>query len=80
MEGTFELHTMHKLALKKNLDIPESVTSLTYPFDLDSFFNAYSEACTVLLTERDDFREVLTEYLGRAEKQGVIYSEVMVDI
>jgi adenosine deaminase len=80
LEGTFELETMKKLADKKNVQIPESVTSLTHPFTLDSFFKAYTEACTALLAEKEDFREVLTAYLSKAEKQGVLYSEVMVDI
>ncbi len=79
LEGTLEMDMIQTLAKKYNVEIPSSVTKLTVPFDLDRFFHAYTDAVT-LMRDSEDFRKVLSAYLTKAMEQGVLYSEVMVDM
>ena len=70
---------IQRLALSHNVQIPSSVKNLIFPFDLDRFFKAYNDA-VFLLRDAEDFKEALSAYLTKARAQGVVYSEVMVDM
>jgi adenosine deaminase len=50
-----------------------------FPLDLDTFFRAYTDA-VYLLRDSEDFKDALSAYLTKARAQGVLYSEVMVDM
>jgi adenosine deaminase len=50
-----------------------------FPLDLDTFFRAYTDA-VYLLRDSKDFKDALSAYLTKARAQGVLYSEVMVDM
>jgi len=87
LEGTFELDLMTALAAKYNTLVPAPVLALKTPppsaasstFDLQTFFEAYISACS-LIRDQEDFAQVLEAYLERAQKQGVRYAEVMIDV
>ena len=82
IEGTFEPDLIFALAERNGITLPyASVEALrkAYEFtDLQSFLRLYYAAMSVLRTEAD-FCELMHEYLGRAQSQGLVYAEIFFD-
>ncbi|MBS1992191.1 MAG: adenosine deaminase [Cyanobacteria bacterium SZAS LIN-2] len=82
IEGTFEPELIFKIAQRNNIAIPfESVEALrgAYQFeDLQSFLYLYYQAMNVLQKE-EDFYELCSAYLQRAQANGVVHVEIFFD-
>ncbi len=82
IEGTLEPELIFKLAQRNAVTLPyASVDELraAYNFtDLQSFLNLYYAGAAVLITE-DDFYDMTMAYMRRAQADGVVHTEIMVD-
>lgn len=82
IEGTFEPELIFAIAERNKVKLKfESIETLrqAYQFeDLQSFLNLYYAAMDVLRTEQD-FYELATAYLSRAQAQGVLHVEMFFD-
>ena len=82
IEGTLEPELMFELARRNGVKLPypdAAAVRRAYSFsNLQSFLNLYYQACSVLITEQD-FYELTTAYLARAQAQGVRHVEMFFD-
>ena len=83
LEGTLEPDFIMRAAQKNGIDLPwTSVEDLRsrYEFsDLQSFLDPYYANVSVL-REREDFSQMVHEYLRRAQAAGVRHAEVSLDL
>ncbi len=82
LEGTLEPDLKLKLAKKNNVELKQNTVAeiqATYNFnDLPSFLDVYYSGMSVLQTE-NDFYELATEYLKKAQANGVKRVEAFFD-
>ncbi|CAN5778116.1 adenosine deaminase [soil metagenome] len=82
IEGTLEPEMVFALAAKHRVEVPHaSVEALraAYDFhDLQSFLDLYYAGCDVL-RDREDFFVMARAYFDRAQKDGLVHSEIFFD-
>ena len=81
IEGTLEPELIFELAGRHGTTLPFDIDELRrrYDFvDLQSFLNLYYENMSVLRT-RQDFADLTTAYLRRAQQAGVRHAEIFFD-
>jgi adenosine deaminase len=82
IEGTLEPDLMFELARRNQVPLPyadpEAVRRAYRFSDLQSFLDIYYRACTVLVHEQD-FYDLASAYLARAQAQGVRHAEIFFD-
>jgi adenosine deaminase len=82
VEGTLEPELKFDLAQRNGVDLPYgSVEEMRSAYDFDdlpSFLKVYYEGMSVLLVEQD-FYDLTTAYLTKAQSQNVIYAEMFFD-
>ena len=81
LEGTLDVEYMGILAQRNGLQVPNGAEELLKQdtFDLQNFFDVYYGSCGLLKTSQD-FAELLERYLRRASSEGVLYSEIAIDV
>ncbi|OCL04657.1 adenosine deaminase [Glonium stellatum] len=84
IEGTIEPALVQQLAIRNNIPIPSSISSLAdtssgYSFhDLTSFLAVYYPNMAVLLTSQDFF-DLAYAYLTKAHSQNILHTEIFFD-
>ena len=82
VEGTLEPELKFELARRNGIELPyRSVEEMRAAYDFDdlpSFLRVYYEGMSVLRTEQD-FCDLTTAYLRKANSQNVLYAEVFFD-
>jgi adenosine deaminase len=82
IEGTLEPELTFELARRNGVALPyadaESVRQAYRFSNLQSFLDIYYQACAVLIREQD-FYDLTTAYLARAQAQGVRHVEIFFD-
>ena len=82
VEGTLEPELKFALAARNGVELPyASVEKMRAAYDFDdlpSFLGVYYEGMSVLLEEQD-FYDLATAYLDKAQAQNVLYAEIFFD-
>ncbi len=82
IEGTLEPEMMFDLARRNRQDLPfrtvEEVRAAYRFNNLQSFLDIYYEGASVLQTP-EDFYDLMTAYLDRAHRDGVVHAEIFFD-